>query len=70
MDTLVVGFDSAWTQTTQGAIVRAVLNEHGAICELGLPQRVRYSEAAEVDLPRGAFDSTIYGFELLVDVTA
>lgn len=47
MDTLVVGFDSAWTRSTYGAVVGVLLEEHGAIRELGTPQLVRYKEAEE-----------------------
>src|SRR5215218_652535 len=39
MSTLVVGFDSAWTQTSTGAIVGALVDETGAVHELGLPHR-------------------------------
>lgn len=47
METLLVGFDSAWTAAKYGAVVAALLDEQGAIRELGEPQLVRYSAAAE-----------------------
>lgn len=48
MGRLIVGFDSAWTRTKTGAIVGAVLDDHGAIRELGQPQLVRYPQAMEI----------------------
>ena len=48
MGRLIVGFDSAWTRTNTGAIVGAVVDDRGAIRELGQPQLVRYQEATEI----------------------
>ena len=48
MTTLLVGFDSAWTRMKVGAIVGAVLHDHGNITELGLPRLAQYENAAEI----------------------
>jgi hypothetical protein len=45
---LLVGFDSAWTKANTGAIVGALLDDKGAVRELGSPQLVDYVEAANV----------------------
>lgn len=48
MTTLLVGFDSAWTRLKVGAIVGAVLHDHGGLTELGPPRRVRFEDAAGI----------------------
>jgi hypothetical protein len=48
MGSLLVGFDSAWTRTNAGAIVGALVDDTGAIRELGLPRSVRYGEAGDL----------------------
>lgn len=48
MGRLIVGFDSAWTRAKSGAIVGAVVDDRGAIHDLGQPQSVRYQEATEI----------------------
>lgn len=45
MNTLVVGFDSAWTRHNAGAIVGALWDSSGTVQELGPPQRVSYLDA-------------------------
>ena len=48
MATLLVGFDSAWTRTNEGAVVGVVLHDDMTVIELGQPQLVRYEQAAEI----------------------
>jgi predicted RNase H-like nuclease len=48
MARLIVGFDSAWTRTKAGAVVGALINDDGAIRELGEPTLVEYHEALDV----------------------
>lgn len=48
MSVLLVGFDSAWTRKKAGAIAGALLDEAGAIRELGAPRLVRFEEATSV----------------------
>jgi len=48
MRKLLVGFDSAWTRAKIGAIVGALVDENGVVCELGLPRLVHYADAADV----------------------
>ncbi len=46
MNTLLVGFDSAWTPGNKGAVVGAILGEDGAMQELGAPASANFPEAA------------------------
>ncbi len=46
--TLLVGFDSAWTQSRRGAIVGLVRTDDGLCRELGLPALVNFTEAETV----------------------
>jgi predicted RNase H-like nuclease len=48
MATLIVGFDSAWIRAKTGAIVGAVIDDYGAVRELGQPQLVRFGEATDI----------------------
>ena len=50
MQTLLVGFDSAWTYTNNGAIVGALLLDDGTHRCLGAPQIVNYRRAEVVIL--------------------
>lgn len=45
MNTLLVGFDSAWTATNSGAIAGLVHRDDGTFLELGTPQNVDYPQA-------------------------
>lgn len=45
MNTLLVGFDSAWTPTNSGAIVGVLRADDGTFRELGSPQVVDYLQA-------------------------
>lgn len=45
--TLLVGFDSAWTEGNRGAIVGVLRSRHGRLTDLGTPQLVRFPEAAK-----------------------
>ena len=45
MNTLLVGFDSAWTATNSGAIAGLVHRDDGTFLELGTPQTVDYPQA-------------------------
>lgn len=45
MNTLLVGFDSAWTATNSGAIAGLVHRDNGTFLELGTPQTVDYPQA-------------------------
>lgn len=47
MPQLLVGFDSAWTATNEGAIVAAVRHETGDVEELGPPRSTSFPAAAE-----------------------
>jgi len=44
-NTLLIGFDSAWTRKNRGAIVGVVLKEDGTFRELGQPRIVNFTEA-------------------------
>ena len=48
MQTLLVGFDSAWTYTNNGAIVGVLLLDDGTLRCLGAPQIVNYRKAEVV----------------------
>jgi predicted RNase H-like nuclease len=48
MTTLLVGFDSAWTQTKMGAIVGAVLRDDGSVTELGPPRPAQFADATGI----------------------
>ena len=48
MTTLLVGFDSAWTQGKRGAIVAAILGPGGFLRDLGDPQLASFQEAGNV----------------------
>jgi predicted RNase H-like nuclease len=50
MTTLLIGFDSAWTATTCGALVGACCAGDGVLHALGPPQTADYQEATEVIL--------------------
>ena len=50
MNTLVVGFDSAWTAKNSGGIVGVVCSDDGGIIELGPPQTANYQEAEAIIL--------------------
>jgi len=45
MDTLLVGFDSAWTPTNSGALIGVLRADDGTFNELGPPQVVNYRQA-------------------------
>lgn len=45
MTTLLVGFDSAWTAKNQGGMAAAILNNGGALLELGTPTNVDFDQA-------------------------
>jgi predicted RNase H-like nuclease len=45
VNTLLVGFDSAWTPTNSGAIAGLVHRDDGTFLELGTPQTVGYPQA-------------------------
>jgi predicted RNase H-like nuclease len=45
VNTLLVGFDSAWTATNSGAIAGLVHRDDGTFLELGTPQTVDYPQA-------------------------
>jgi predicted RNase H-like nuclease len=48
MTTLLVGFDSAWTQMKIGAIVGAVLRDDGNVTELGPPRCAQFEDATGI----------------------
>jgi predicted RNase H-like nuclease len=48
MSALLVGFDSAWTRKKAGAVAGALLDDAGAVRELGAPRLVRFEEATSV----------------------
>jgi predicted RNase H-like nuclease len=48
MHILLVGYDSAWTRAKTGAIVGALIDQKGAVRELGLPRLVQYADAGDV----------------------
>lgn len=48
MNTLLVGFDSAWTPGNSGAIVGVLLRPGGNLQEIGLPLTVDFREAERV----------------------
>lgn len=47
LSTLIIGFDSAWSERNRGAIVAVVRESDGAIREAGLPKLVNFDEAAQ-----------------------
>lgn len=49
-ETLLVGFDSAWTPTNSGALVGALHFDGGTFQGLGAPQIVDYRKAERVSL--------------------
>lgn len=48
MTTLLVGFDSAWTAKNQGGMAAAILNNVGALLELGTPLNVDFDKAGDL----------------------
>lgn len=50
MDTLLIGFDSAWTATNSGALVGVVRDHDGGLRELGSPEVVDYQESIQAIL--------------------
>jgi predicted RNase H-like nuclease len=47
---LLIGFDSAWTAKKSGALVGTLYSDDGTLCDLGPPQRAKYSEAEKIIL--------------------
>ena len=50
MNTLIVGFDSAWTIRNSGGIVGVFSRDDGCVRELGLPQAANYEQAEAIIL--------------------
>jgi predicted RNase H-like nuclease len=48
MNTLLVGFDSAWTMKNKGAVVGAVISENQQINSLGFPIKAGFEDAASL----------------------
>jgi predicted RNase H-like nuclease len=48
MARLIVGFDSAWSRRKAGAVVGALVDDHGDICTLGEPALASFHQATEI----------------------